>query len=41
MCCTHSVAADALPWESWLRYGVPMAVAEAERVSVSFNYRWT
>ncbi len=32
---------DVLLWESWLRHEVPMNMAEAERVSVSFNYGWT
>lgn len=27
-------------WESWLRHEVPMNMAEDDRVSVSFNYRW-
>ncbi|MGR3435751.1 MAG: TIGR02466 family protein [Shimia sp.] len=31
---------DVLLWESWLRHEVPMNMAEEERVSVSFNYRW-
>ena len=31
---------DVLLWESWLRHEVPMNMAEGERVSVSFNYRW-
>lgn len=31
---------DVLLWESWLRHEVPMNLAEAERISVSFNYRW-
>ena len=31
---------DVLLWESWLRHEVPMNMAEDERVSVSFNYRW-
>ncbi len=29
-----------LLWESWLRHEVPMNMAEEDRVSVSFNYRW-
>ncbi|MDX2235495.1 MAG: TIGR02466 family protein [Hyphomonadaceae bacterium] len=29
-----------LLWESWLRHEVPLNDAAAERVSVSFNYRW-
>jgi len=31
---------DVLLWESWLRHEVPMNMAEDDRVSVSFNYRW-
>lgn len=31
---------DVLLWESWLRHEVPMNFAEAERISVSFNYAW-
>jgi uncharacterized protein (TIGR02466 family) len=27
-------------WEGWLRHEVPPGQANAERVSVSFNYRW-
>ncbi|GAA6166154.1 TIGR02466 family protein [Pelagimonas sp. KU-00592-HH] len=27
-------------WESWLRHEVPMNMAESNRVSVSFNYKW-
>lgn len=27
-------------WESWLRHEVPMNMAEENRVSVSFNYKW-
>ena len=30
-----------LLWESWLRHEVPMNMAEDDRISVSFNYRWT
>jgi len=33
-------AGDVLLWESWLRHEVPMNMAEDERISVSFNYRW-
>ena len=32
---------DVLLWESWLRHEVPMNMAEDDRVSVSFNYKWT
>ena len=31
---------DVLIWESWLRHEVPMNMAEDERISVSFNYKW-
>ena len=31
---------DVLLWESWLRHEVPVNMAEDERISVSFNYRW-
>lgn len=31
---------DVVLWESWLRHEVPMNMAEEERISVSFNYRW-
>ena len=31
---------DVLLWESWLRHEVPMNMAEADRISVSFNYGW-
>jgi uncharacterized protein (TIGR02466 family) len=27
-------------WESWLRHEVMASTAKAERISVSFNYRW-
>ena len=27
-------------WESWLRHEVPLNMAEEDRLSVSFNYRW-
>jgi uncharacterized protein (TIGR02466 family) len=29
-----------LLWESWLRHEVPLNQAEAERISISFNYAW-
>lgn len=32
---------DVLLWESWLRHEVPMNMAEDDRISVSFNYRWS
>jgi uncharacterized protein (TIGR02466 family) len=28
-------------WESWLRHEVPMNMSEEDRISVSFNYKWT
>ncbi len=31
---------DVLLWESWLRHEVPPNMAEDDRISVSFNYRW-
>ena len=31
---------DVLLWESWLRHEVPMNMAEDNRISVSFNYKW-
>lgn len=31
---------EILLWESWLRHEVAMNMAEEERVSVSFNYKW-
>jgi len=31
---------DVLLWESWLRHEVPLNMAEDERISVSFNYKW-
>ncbi|KEO60194.1 2OG-Fe(II) oxygenase family protein [Thioclava indica] len=31
---------EVLLWESWLRHEVPMNMAEEERISVSFNYKW-
>ena len=31
---------EVLMWESWLRHEVPMTMAEADRISVSFNYAW-
>ena len=32
---------DVLLWESWLRHEVPMNQSEEDRISVSFNYKWT
>lgn len=32
---------EILLWESWLRHEVPLNMAEEERISVSFNYKWT
>ncbi|HEY7765058.1 MAG TPA: TIGR02466 family protein [Aestuariivirgaceae bacterium] len=34
-------AGTLLLWESWLRHEVPVNRAKSERISVSFNYRWT
>ncbi|SFE60288.1 TIGR02466 family protein [Roseivivax sediminis] len=31
---------DVMLWESWLRHEVPMNMAEDDRISVSFNYKW-
>ena len=31
---------EVLLWESFLRHEVPLNMAEDERISVSFNYRW-
>ena len=31
---------DVLLWESFVRHEVPLNMAEDERVSVSFNYKW-
>ncbi len=31
---------DVLLWESFLRHEVPMNMAEDDRISVSFNYKW-
>ncbi len=31
---------EILLWESWLRHEVPINMAEEERLTVSFNYRW-
>ncbi|KPP89728.1 MAG: hypothetical protein HLUCCA08_10510 [Rhodobacteraceae bacterium HLUCCA08] len=33
-------AGEVLLWESWLRHEVPMNMAEEDRISVSFNYKW-
>jgi uncharacterized protein (TIGR02466 family) len=33
-------AGSVLMWESWLRHEVPVNVAKAERISISFNYGW-
>ncbi|WP_281981700.1 2OG-Fe(II) oxygenase family protein [Thalassorhabdomicrobium marinisediminis] len=32
---------DVLLWESWLRHEVPMNLSEEDRISVSFNYKWS
>lgn len=34
-------AGEVLLWESWLRHEVPMNMSEDDRISVSFNYRWS
>ncbi|MFD3190433.1 2OG-Fe(II) oxygenase family protein [Sedimentitalea sp. HM32M-2] len=34
------VVGEVMLWESWLRHEVPMNMAEEERISVSFNYKW-
>ena len=31
---------EVVLWESWLRHEVPMNFADANRISVSFNYKW-
>lgn len=33
-------AGTLLMWESWLRHEVPLNHAEADRISVSFNFSW-
>ena len=33
-------AGEVLLWESWLRHEVPPSKADAERISISFNYGW-
>ncbi len=33
-------AGSVLLWESWLRHEVAPGTVKAERVSISFNYRW-
>ncbi len=32
---------EVVMWESWLRHEVPMNLSEDDRISVSFNYKWT
>ena len=32
---------EVIMWESWLRHEVPMNMSEDDRISVSFNYKWT
>lgn len=32
---------DVLLWESWLRHEVPMNLSEEDRISISFNYKWS
>jgi uncharacterized protein (TIGR02466 family) len=34
-------AGDLVLFESWLRHEVPAARFTGERISISFNYRWT
>ncbi|WP_375229986.1 TIGR02466 family protein [Roseobacter sp. S98] len=34
-------AGEVLLWESWLRHEVPLNMADEERISVSFNYKWS
>ena len=31
---------DIMLWESWLRHEVVQNLAEVERITISFNYRW-
>lgn len=33
-------AGEVFMWESWLRHEVQPSTADAERISISFNYRW-
>jgi uncharacterized protein (TIGR02466 family) len=33
-------AGSVFLWESWLRHEVAPGTAKAERISISFNYRW-
>jgi uncharacterized protein (TIGR02466 family) len=32
---------EVLLWESWLRHEVPLNLTDEERISVSFNYKWS
>lgn len=32
---------EVLMWESWLRHEVPINQSEDDRISISFNYKWT
>ena len=32
---------EVLLWESWLRHEVPLNSTDEERISISFNYRWS
>jgi uncharacterized protein (TIGR02466 family) len=34
-------AGDVVLFESWLRHEVPPARYAGERISISFNYRWS
>jgi uncharacterized protein (TIGR02466 family) len=37
----HPRAGELLLWESWLRHETERHAGKGERLSVSFNYRWT
>ena len=37
----HPVAGEVLLWESWLRHEVRQNGSKANRVSISFNYKWS
>ena len=37
----HPVAGEVLLWESWLRHEVRQNGSKGERVSISFNYKWS
>jgi uncharacterized protein (TIGR02466 family) len=34
-------AGSVFLWESWLRHEVAPSFAKSERISISFNYRWS